>query len=136
MWNGRGFGPNDPGAGREERNDPPAYFDSTYPINQNWVEIEARTWNAEDLLKKLKKTLPFLLRYQKPHSDYGATVVNVPLTNMSAAALLTLVAQSLPPGWQATVFPSHMILYKRVRAYQYGTVAWPAQPSTNVQTES
>jgi hypothetical protein len=131
MWNGRGFGPNDPGAGREDRNDPPAYFDSTYPINENWVcsDIEARSWYAGDLLLALKKSLPFLLRYQKPHADYASTVIDVPQSNMSAVALLTLIAQCLPTGWQATVFPSHMILYKRVRGYQYGSVVWPAQLS-------
>jgi hypothetical protein len=77
----------------------------------------------------MKESLPFLLRYQKPHADYNATTVIVPQPNMSAVALLTLVTQSLPTGWQATVFPSHMILYKRGRDYQYGTVVWPPQAS-------
>ena len=36
VWNGNGFGPNDPGAGREDRNNPPAMFDERYPIKADW----------------------------------------------------------------------------------------------------
>ncbi len=43
---------------------------------------------------------------------------------MSARELLRTVAQALP-GWQATAFPSHMILYKEHRTYIHGEVIWP-----------
>ena len=127
-WNGGGFGPHDPGAGREERNDPPAFFDQQFPIRSDWpcASITSGEWEVLPLLTRLKRVdLPFLLRFQKPPADYeGATVV-VHDTAMSATDLLRLICQALPPGWQATRFPSHMILYKKLRAFQYGTVIYP-----------
>ena len=43
---------------------------------------------------------------------------------MPAEELLKLITQNLP-GWQATRFPGHMILYKERRAYDHGKVIWP-----------
>lgn len=37
---------------------------------------------------------------------------------------LRLVAQNMP-GWQATRFPSHMILYPENREYEHGLRIWP-----------
>ena len=44
---------------------------------------------------------------------------------MTAEELLRTIAEALP-GWQATAFPSHMILYKESRRYTYGEVLSPA----------
>ncbi|MGA2739612.1 MAG: hypothetical protein ABSG65_19505 [Bryobacteraceae bacterium] len=80
----------------------------------------------------MKGGLPYLLRYQtakqksqEPHADYAALTVTVPQGGMSAHGLLRTVAQALT-GWQATAFPSHMILYKEHRTYVHGQVIWPA----------
>jgi hypothetical protein len=43
---------------------------------------------------------------------------------MTATEILRLIAQALP-GWQATKFPSHMILYKEQRTYAHGKTIWP-----------
>jgi hypothetical protein len=81
--------------------------------------------------KPFKGGLPYLLRYetakQKSHRplDYEALTVNVPRDDMSAQDLLRTIAQALP-GWQATAFPSHTILYKERRIYTHGQVIWPA----------
>jgi hypothetical protein len=50
--------------------------------------------------------------------------VNVPQDGMTARDLLRTVAEALP-SWQATAFPSHMILYKEQRTYTHGEVIWP-----------
>ena len=42
----------------------------------------------------------------------------------TATELLRLIAQALPE-WQATAFPSHMILYKEDRAYVHGKIISP-----------
>ncbi len=76
----------------------------------------------------MKKELPFLLRYQQSSTDYENASVTVPDPGMAAAELLGLIAAALPAGWQATRFPSHMILYKKIREFQYGTIIHP-QPS-------
>jgi hypothetical protein len=126
-WNGNGFGPNDPGAGRDERNNPPSDFDRLYPIRSDWPlsSIQPGEWSVTELLVKMKLELPFLLRFERNHPDLTGAVVCVPDGQMSANDLLRLVAQTLPPGWQATCFPSHMILYKRLRPFQFGTVIFP-----------
>ncbi|MBI3693813.1 MAG: GIY-YIG nuclease family protein [Acidobacteria bacterium] len=132
-WNGNGFGPHDPGREREETDKPPDGFDAQYPIRDDWRcdWIKAGEHNAAELIGSLKDGLPYLLRYQtvkkkshKPHADYKDTTVTVPEDDMAAKDLLRIVAQALP-GWQATMFSSHMILYKEHRTYKHGQVIWP-----------
>ena len=127
IWNGNGFGPNDPGAGREDRNKPPALFDQLYPIRDNWPcdFITPDSWDVQTLLLRMKKDLPFLLRFQKPSADYIAASVTIPEGGMPASELLRRCAEALPAGWQATRFPSHMILYKQFKTFQYGTIIYP-----------
>jgi hypothetical protein len=45
----------------------------------------------------------------------------VPAGGIPAAELLRLVVEELP-GWQATSFPSHVILYPADRLYAHGIV--------------
>ena len=132
-WNGNGFGPHDPGRERETTNKPIDGFDAKYPIRHDWpcTWVDAKSWNVLQLLIAMKDELPFLLRYQtsdnpnvkvdyrKGHPDQAACAVVVPSTGMPADVLLGLAANALH-GWQATRFPSHLILYKESRAYAYG----------------
>jgi Eco29kI restriction endonuclease len=128
-WNGNGFGPHDPGRSREETNKPPDGFDAQYPIKGDWScdWIEAGSHNCSALLRSLKSGLPYLLRYQTTgslaagHPDYNEVTVDVPQTGMPATELLALISSHLP-GWQATAFPSHLILYNQSRDYAYGRV--------------
>jgi Eco29kI restriction endonuclease len=132
-WNGNGFGPHDPGRDRETTDKHPEGFDGQYPIRKDWIcdWIEAGPHNAFALLKRIKSGLPYLLRYQtakkkstEPHTDYQDLAIDIPRDDMTAEELLRTVAQALP-GWQATVFPSHLILYKESREYTHGQVIWP-----------
>lgn len=135
-WNGNGFGPHDPGRNREVTNKAPEGFDARYPIKTDWIcdWIEAGEWSLLDLLVTLKdaKRLPYLLRYEterlgpaknahftQGHPDHHDKTVTVPLTGMTAEELLILITKALP-GWQATAFPSHLILYKESFDYEYG----------------
>lgn len=132
-WNGNGFGPHDPGRERETTNKPTEGFDAQYPIRADlpctWIKPGGYT--AFALLKSLKTGLPYLLRFggaapksSKPHVDLLATKIKVQSEGMSARDLLKLVATKLP-GWQATLFPGHMVLYKEDRTYQHGKTIWP-----------
>jgi hypothetical protein len=132
-WNGNGFGPHDPGRDRESTDKRPDGFDSQYPIRTDWIcgGVEPGVHNAFALLKQIKSELPYLLRFQtagkksvKPHPDYENLRVTVKQSRMTAEDLLRTIAQSLP-GWQATAFPSHLILYKEGRQYMHGRVIWP-----------
>ncbi len=129
-WNGNGFGPHDPGRERETTNKPPDGFDAQYPIRQDWAcdWIKADAWKAARLLKAIKRGLPYLVRYQtatkkslEPHPDYVDLTITVPKDDMTARELLRVIAKALH-GWQATAFPSHMILYKEQRTYTHGQV--------------
>ena len=130
-WNGSSFGPHDPGRNRETTNKSPQGFDSIYPIKLDWPcsWVRPGTHLVLDLLLSLKENLPYLLRYEtsrgrswrKGHKDFDGVHVEVPASEMAASDLLAHIAAVLP-GWQATAFPSHMILYKERRDYQHGKV--------------
>ncbi len=60
----------------------------------------------------------------KPHSDYIDLTITLTHDDMTTRDLLRIIAQALP-GWQATAFPSHVILYKEDRTYNHGEVIWP-----------
>jgi hypothetical protein len=136
-WNGSGFGSNDPGRNREETDKPVYGFDSQFPINIDLPLdfVSAGTGSVHALLILLKENLPYVLRYQTttttrtgfgykthPHSDYVATLVTVPDPPITARQLLRLIVAALPHGWQATVFPSHVILYRETMSYAHGVV--------------
>ncbi len=132
-WNGNGFGPHDPGRDRETTNKPPEGFDAKYPIREDWVcdWVSVGTYDAFELLKMLKSNLPYLLRFEMlekksrtPHPSLSGVVVDVPRGGLRADELLTIVANKLA-GWQLTVFPSHMILYRENRLYDHGQRLWP-----------
>jgi hypothetical protein len=139
-WNGNGFGPHDPGRDRETTNKAPDGFDALFPIEDQWrcpwftSKVE---WDCLELLVKLKRFLPYVLRYEteqigpdkfahytKGHPDQSGQLIRVPTSTppTTARGILALIASSIP-GWQATVFPSHMILYKERRAYRFGNSA-------------
>jgi hypothetical protein len=130
-WNGNGFGPHDPGRNRERTNKPPEGFDANYPIKADWPckGIEARRYEANSLLQKIKSLLPFCFRYEtdRPKSwrkgslKYNGKQIDVPRPGMPAADLIANIARQLGPSWQATKFSSHMILYEENAGYTFGT---------------
>jgi hypothetical protein len=130
-WNGNSFGPHDPGRDRETTNKAPDGFDAQFPIRYDWMcdFVEARQWNIRELLLRMKEELPFLLRFQvsnnkrfrEGHPAYNDRTVVVPQVGMAAHEMLRLITQQIP-GWQATRFPSHMILYQEARDYMHGTI--------------
>lgn len=132
-WNGKSFGPHDPGRNREQTNKPPFGFDSQFPIRDDWPcgNVTAGKWNARDLLVLMEAELPYDLRFQvvnkkkyrDGHPEYNNAAVVVPAPGMPANELLRLITEQLP-GWQATSFSSHMILYRESREYIHGTVIW------------
>lgn len=132
-WNGNGFGPHDPGRDRESTDKPTEGFDAKYPIRGDWPcdWIHKGSHDVFELLSSLKRELPFLLRFEmaakksrSPHDAFSGLRVEVLEDGMSATELLVLVAKALP-GWQATAFPSHLILYEEKRPYKHGKRLWP-----------
>lgn len=135
-WNGSGFGSNDPGRERETTNKSPEGFDTQHPINIDLPTnvLPAGQMTAAKALADLKAALPYTLRYEtlknakgraqpkKAHPDLLAVNVTIPGGPQTVRGLLQTIRVALGAQWQATVFASHVILYKEQQAYKYGTV--------------
>jgi len=131
-WNGSGFGSNDPGRERDTTTYKDDHFDSLYPIdtNRSLNLYLPDSVSAVDALAVLKGGLPYVLRFQsasprsrRPHPDLDNTIVSFAApAKITARNLIETVVAQLPPGWQATQLPSHIILYKEDRTYPHGSV--------------
>ena len=122
-WNQNGFGLNDPGKNRDGAI--PNAFDKAFPIND---ECEVKGVNdketARKVMEKLKKQLPFLLRYKftKDVSEIPIDLAGVP---HKANEVLLKVARTLGPEWQLMLFKGNMTLYRTNRSYDNGTKLHP-----------
>lgn len=132
VWNGSGFGSNDPGRERDTTKYKNEHFDLKYPID---IDLEiamkrATSKVADDILAALKEALPYVFRYQsagkksrKAHADLCTTKVSIPSRGPYTTRSVTInVVSQLPRGWQATLLPSHVILYKEKKKYPHGRV--------------
>lgn len=136
-WNGSGFGSNDPGRRRETTNARPDGFDVSFPINiDTEIEVagiaENATMSVAEALKALKKSLFYTLRFQtivgangkaqrgQLHEDLLQAKFVVPSNPYTTRTLLRAILNVLGSEWQATVFASHVILYKENTCYEFG----------------
>ncbi len=121
-WNGSGFGANDPGRERDTTKYKEKHFDAQFPIDIDrplGLNLP-REGSAADLLRALKRATPYLIRFQTisqhsrtAHQDLEDTPVVLADTDLeSAATVIVGVVRSLPPGWHATMLPSHVVIYK------------------------
>lgn len=129
-WNFSGFGSNDPGRKREGQE--PAAFDLQHPIDvtRPLPFMEAREYTIHEALQAMKQGLPYLLRCQTSggrrsragHDEYHESTVNFPAKEMCALDVMTRIVNAFPDdSWQATVFPSRIILYKNKHDYEFAT---------------
>jgi hypothetical protein len=125
-WNGKGFGPKDPGQERDTTK--PSGFDLRFPIRNQWVVdgIEDRETLGQ-LLTKIKKGLPYLFRWDDDALTPQALEKVVDLTQVprDAESLLKFVGGLFGDGWQAVVLSHGMILYKNTKKYPHGRVVHP-----------
>jgi len=121
-WNGSGFGSNDPGRERDTTRYKLDHFDTQFPIDINraltfTIPMQA---SAAGILKALKAGLPYLIRFQRvsansrlAHDDLESTAVTLnPALPLTPEGVIAQVISALPPGWHATMLPSHIIIYK------------------------
>jgi hypothetical protein len=102
LWNTNGFGMNDPGRERDTTNFKESHFDVLYPA------------------KQLKNDLPYVFRYENQwakHPDYLVSQVDISRDSPTAMEALQALISALPHGWQLTVLPGYVILYKEVRRF-------------------
>lgn len=129
-WNSSGYGSNDPGRNREQTDLGSEHFHQQFPIRADWIvdEVPAGKYEANALLQQVKKSLPYLFRYETRNPKrwrqgspkYNERELVVDRASMTAEELISSIARQLGPTWQATRFPSHYILYEETRAYTHG----------------
>ncbi len=128
-WNFSGFGSNDPGRKREGQK--PADFDLEFPIDvvRPLPFMSAGEYTIHDVLQALKNGLPYLLRFQtgeglahSGHDEYRDRDVRLPTSGMSALEVMKIIVNGLPDdSWQATIFPSRIILYKKKEDFEFAS---------------
>jgi hypothetical protein len=137
-WNHEGFGPKDVGRARDGGSPGPWFLQR--PVDYQASFAVPKGGQRIDLLSALqilKETVPFdLLRFasdksknqrdvRDAQSDYPEKYVTLPSKPASILDHLRPIMEQLPAGWQATVLPHGVILYKdRGRAYDYALDGW------------
>ncbi len=129
-WDRSGFGSNDPGRERDTTTLSPTAFDALYPIDiDRHLEFHPQLpLTAAALLEQLKTVVPYGVRAQsrsgttrKPHSDLDVEITNLG-PDITARGVVTKIIASLPAGWQGTLLPGRVILYRENKEYSAGVV--------------
>lgn len=133
-WNDSGFGSNDPGRNREGQE--PARWDVQRPvdIDRPLGFLPSGPQALLAALLMLKRGLPYDFRFEtdrgengKPraatvgHEDYryADPVEILGHGRDTLRGILANILNKLPEGWQVTVFPGRVILYKERHSYAY-----------------
>lgn len=119
MWNGKGFGPKDPGQERDTTK--PSKFDKQHPINVRYPipshQIEP-VMTIGALFATLKSTLPYLFRSELDEEN-AQREVNLSGLDMTARTLLMSAVAAMTPGWQGAILHYGMVVYKTDKNYKY-----------------
>lgn len=118
VWNGSGFGNNDPGRNRDKTALREDGFDATYPINIDLALAlddlrEQRT--VSRLLTAISNRLPYTLRFEKTAlatSQLAETNVSLAGGTATMREVMNQVVAALPSGWQATRLSGRVVLYR------------------------
>ncbi len=127
MWNGKGFGPKDPGQERDTTK--PSKFDKQHPIRSDYPLTnipDAITVAA--LFEALKAQLPYLFRYDLGTSTQGAVVLNLAGVPRTALGLLQAAMAGLEPGWRGAVLSYGMVVYKTDKTYRFASQVFDSPP--------
>lgn len=129
-WNGKGFGPHDPGRKRDETEFGPTHFDSMYPADLGWVceEISSGTYSADVLLGGAKESLPFVFRYQAAafHKEVEVIIPKDRPTADEVFELLGLAINAADSRWRITALPGYVIMYPKPGPYPGARKQYPA----------
>lgn len=123
MWNGRGFGPNDPGKQRDTT--APNYFDGHYPIRLD-IRLEGigDSLPLGELAERMKRELPYVFRYSlEGRADEIIDLENVERT---PDRLLQALVDHLGEGWRGAILSYGLVFYKNLKSYPFGS---PVNPS-------
>ena len=128
-WNGSGFGANDPGRERDTTRAKDNHFDLLFPLDLDRpLDVDlAPCHTVGEALFRVKFAVPYTFRFETvgrraAHAELARAALPpmpVPLTMRS---FLIAVMAAIPAGWQATLLPGRVILYKEARDYPQGQV--------------
>ena len=117
VWNGSGFGNNDPGRRRDTTALKQDGFDALYPIN---IELELlANWaagsSALTALAILSGSLPYTIRHEKTAAALQELELARPQPvgqPTSVREAISKICSALPTGWQATRLAGRVIIYR------------------------
>ncbi len=118
VWNGSGFGNNDPGRNRDKTALREDGFDATYPISIDLpLDLKGlrETRSAQALLTAISSRLPYTLRFEKTAvatTQLAEALIDCPAGVNTMRQVMTRVVEALPIGWQATRLSGRVILYR------------------------
>lgn len=133
VWNNNGFGNNDPGRQRDTSLVRVDHFDAQYPVNLDICysgdDLGIGTASeVYDALDSLKAHLPYNLRFDRKAKEAlaGKKISDLPDDgqNLTVRAWLDLLMKYFPDGWQLTVLPGYLILYRESREYLSARRYW------------
>jgi hypothetical protein len=127
-WNNSGFGSNDPGRERDTTKIKAGGFDDLFPIDLDKpVRLDGLEppLTAAKALAALDREVPYIIRALRPrkkqHPDFSVEIDPLPELT-TAREVIKSVVSKLPPGWQATMLPGRVILYREEKEYSAGPV--------------
>lgn len=128
-WNFNGFGSNDPGRNRDETVFEESHFDSQHPANLDirCVDIPAGGYQADELLKRLKQSLPYVFRYQTAafHQELHIEVVeDEPTADHLFASLGHAIAKA-DGRWRIAALPGYVVMYAKPGPYPSARKIYP-----------
>lgn len=127
MWNGKGFGPKDPGQQRDTTR--PSKFDLQHPIRFDYPLVDVpNVITVVALFETLKAQLPYLFRYDLGAGTQGAVVLNLAGVPRTAQSLLAAAIAGMEPGWRGAVLSYGMVVYKTNKAYQFASQVFDSPP--------
>ncbi|WP_060655171.1 hypothetical protein [Rhodococcus pyridinivorans] len=141
IWNTSGFGNKDPGRQRDTTRVKAKHFDAQYPINVEFpvkCSLPGSRHTALTVLERVKKQLPFLLRFSKSDEaleELRAGMVTIPSDGAALSVWLQSVLAGLSDGWQVTVLPGYVIMYREARAdaYESALLYWRKEKGTVIR---
>ncbi|MNM94611.1 hypothetical protein D3C81_1070220 [compost metagenome] len=121
LWNGKGFGPRDPGVHRDTTE--PSYFDKTYPINKS-IEVPGipDRISIGELFSRIKEFAPFVFRFEVIPGEVSERYLDLNGRSRSADALMSFAITAFPPNWHYAIVSFGMVVYSSRRAYWHTSI--------------
>lgn len=127
MWNGKGFGPKDPGKERDTTK--PSWFDLNFPIIDRFpVQVNTTILDEIELcvlLGQIKVQLPYVFRYSVPSVDLKR-FISLSGIERDARSLTQAIVNFLGIGWKGVVISYGIVIYRTTKEYTHGVELLPA----------